>query len=67
MNQYVVDTKIKDGYLTLQNLPFAKDADVKVIVIQKIDYEKLSFNKVRELTKSIKSSLSDDVIEQRNK
>ena len=67
MNQYVVDTKIKDGYLTLQNLPFEKDADVKVIVIQKIDYEKLSFNKVRELTKSIKSSLSDDVIEQRNK
>ncbi len=67
MNQYVVDARIKDGYLSLKGLPFAHETDVKVIVIPKIDLEKLSFATVKNLTKKIKGNLSDDIISVRER
>jgi hypothetical protein len=65
MNQYVIDARIKDGYLSLKDLPFKEETEVKVIVIPKIIFRKLSFLKVRELTKSIKGNISDDIISER--
>jgi hypothetical protein len=65
MNQYVIDAKIKDGYLSIGNLPFKEETDVKVIVIPKINFKELSFAKIRELTKSIKGNISDDIISER--
>jgi hypothetical protein len=65
MNQYIIDARIKDGYLTIANLPFKEEMDVKVIVIPKVNFSELSFEKVRELTKSIKGNISDDIIFER--
>lgn len=65
MNQYVIDTRIKNGYLSLKDLPFKEDIEVKVIVIPKINFEELSFSKVRELTKSIKENIADEIISER--
>lgn len=65
MEQYIVDARVKNGYLSIGNLPFNDDADVKVIVMPKIKFEDLSFVKVRELTKSIKKNISDDIISER--
>lgn len=65
MNQYVIDARIKDGYLSIENLPFKEETDVKVIVIPKINFKELSFAKIRELTKSIKGNISDDIISER--
>lgn len=64
MNQYIIDARIKDGYLTLTNLPF-KETDVKVIVIPKVNFSELSFEKIRELTKSIKGNISYDMTSER--
>ncbi|NCS87678.1 MAG: hypothetical protein AUK34_03400 [Ignavibacteria bacterium CG2_30_36_16] len=65
MNQYVIDARIKDGYLSLKDLPFKEETEVKVIVIPKINFRELSFLKVRELTKSIMGNISDDIISER--
>ena len=65
MNQYVIDARIKDGYLSISNLPFKEETDVKVIVIPKVIFNELSFLKIRELTKSIKGNISDDIISER--
>jgi len=65
MNQYVIDARIKDGYLSIKDLPFKEETDVKVIVIPKVKFRELSFLKVRELTKSINGNISDDIITER--
>jgi hypothetical protein len=65
MNQYVIDARIKDGYLSIKDLPFKEETDVKVIVIPKINFKELSFLKIRELTKSIKGNISDDISSER--
>jgi len=65
MNQYIVDARIKNGYLSIGNLPFKDEVDVKVIVIPKVNFSELSFHKIRELTKSIKGNISDDIISDR--
>ncbi|MBU2447310.1 MAG: hypothetical protein KJ666_17295 [Bacteroidetes bacterium] len=65
MNQYVVDARIKDGHLSIGNLPFKEETDVKVIVIPKVNFSELSFLKIRELTKSIKGNISDNIISER--
>ncbi len=65
MNQYVIDARIKDGYLSLKDLPFKEETEVKVIVIPKIHFRELSFLKIRELTKSIQGNISDDIISER--
>lgn len=66
MSQYVIDAKIKNGYLSIGNLPFKEETDVKVIVIPKVNLDELSFEKIRELTKSIKGNISDDIISERD-
>lgn len=65
MNQYIIDAKIKDGYLSIGNLPFKEETDVKVIVIPKVNFRELSFLKIRELTKSVKGNISKDIISER--
>ena len=65
MNQYVIDARIKDGYLSIKDLPFKEETDVKVIVIPKINFRELSFLRIRELTKSIKRNISDAISSER--
>lgn len=65
MTQCVVDARVKDGYLSIDNLPFKEETDVKVIVIPKVIFSALSFQKIRELTKSITGNISDDIISER--
>ena len=65
MNQYVIDARIKDGYLSIKDLPFKEETDVKVIVIPKINFRELSFLRIRELTKSINGNISDDISSER--
>ena len=67
MNQYVIDARIKDGYLSIKDLPFKEETDVKVIVIPKINFRELSFLRIRELTKSISDNISDDISSEREK
>ena len=67
MNQYVIDARIKDGYLSIKDLPFKEETDVKVIVIPKINFRELSFLRIRELTKSINGNISDDISSEREK
>ena len=61
MNQYVINARIKDGYLSIKDLPFKEETDVKVIVILKINFREISFLRIRELTKSISENMSDDI------
>ncbi len=65
MEQYIVDAKIKNGYLSIGDLPFKEETDVKVIVMPKVKFNDLSFLKVRDLTKSIKDNISDEISTER--
>jgi len=65
MEQYIVDARIKNGYLSIGNLPFKEETDVKVIVMPKVKFNDLSFLKVRDLTKSIKDNISDEISTER--
>lgn len=65
MTQCVLDAKVKDGFLSIGNLPFKEETEVMVIVIPKVIFSELSFQKIRELTKSIKGNISDDMISER--
>ncbi len=66
MEQFVVETRIKNGHIELNNIPFPNDTEVKIITIPKTNLKKLSFNEVQQLTESIKGNLSDDVIIERD-
>ena len=61
MNQYIINARIKDGYLSIKDLPFKEETDVKVIIILKINFREISFLRIRELTKSISENMSDDI------
>ncbi len=65
MEQYIIDAKIKNGYLSIGDLPFKEETDVKVIVMPKVKFNDLSFLKVRDLTKSIKDNISDEISTER--
>ncbi|EDN66473.1 conserved hypothetical protein [Beggiatoa sp. PS] len=60
------DAHIKNGHLELNDLPFSNDAEVKVIIVPKVDLEKMSFERVQQLTQSISGNLSDDIIHERH-
>jgi len=60
------DAHIKNGHLELNELPFSDDAAVKVIIIPKVDLEKMSFERIQRLTQSISGNLSDDIIHERH-
>ncbi|MCF8316582.1 MAG: hypothetical protein K9I71_10675 [Ignavibacteriales bacterium] len=65
MEQYILDARIKNGYLSIGDLPFKEETDVKVIVMPKVKFNDLSFLKVRDLTKSIKDNISDEISTER--
>lgn len=65
MSQYITESKIENGELILHNIPIPNNTDVKVIVIPKVDVDKLLYNKAAELTKSIKGNMSDDIVNDR--
>ncbi len=65
MSQYITESKIKNGELNLHNIPIPNNTDVKVIVIPKVDIDKLLYSKAAELTKSIKGNISDDIVNDR--
>jgi hypothetical protein len=54
MSQIMVDTRVTNGHLKLQNIPLEDDTEVKVIVIPKASLSKMPFQKAQQLTKSIK-------------
>ena len=66
MKPYRVDTRVSNGHLTLKNVPFSDDMEIRVFIIPKIKLSEMSFNKIRKLTKPIKGNLSDDVDAERN-
>jgi hypothetical protein len=43
MSQFVAETSIINGHLELNNIPFANNVHVKVIVIPKVDLSQMSF------------------------
>ena len=66
MSQYTTETKIRKGSVELHNIPIPNDTDVKVIIIPRVDIDKLLYIKAAELTKSIKGNMSDDIVNDRN-
>ncbi len=66
MSQYITETKIREGGVELHNIPIPNDTDVKVIIIPKVDIDKLLYTKAAELTKSIRGNMSDEIVNDRN-
>ncbi len=66
MSQIIIDTRVINGNLELQNIPLEDDTEVKVILIPKANLSKMSFQKAQRLTKSIKGNLSDDIVSERS-
>lgn len=67
MTQFIAETSIKNGGITLHKIPFKENTKVKVVLIPKVDLSSMSFAKARKLTKKIKGNLSDDIIAERDK
>lgn len=65
MSQIILNTRVINGHLKLQDIPLDNNTEVQVIVIPKLDLSKMSFQKSQRLTKSIKGNLSEDVISER--
>ncbi len=65
MTPLIVETQFKNGQVELRNLPFADNTDVTVIIIPKVNWDKLAFHKARELSRSIKGSLAADIMVER--
>ncbi len=66
VRQFVIETRVKEGHVELNNIPFSDETEVKVIVIPKVNLAKMSFPEIRELTKSIKGNLAGDIDVERN-
>jgi len=66
MSQYSAECHVMNGRLELENLPFPNNANVRVFVFSKVDLSKMSFNRLRLLTKSVKGNLSDDIDKERD-
>ncbi len=65
MPQFITDTAIKNGGITLRKIPFRDNTKVKVVLIPKAELSKMSFATARKLTKKIKGSLSENIIAER--
>ena len=57
---------MKDAHLELNNIPFANNMHVKVIVIPKAELSQMSFPHVWEQTQTIKGNLANDVSSERD-
>ncbi len=66
MNQYSVDTRLINGHLELNNIPFSDNTEVKVFIVPKIKLSELSFAKIRNLTKKIKGNISENIDKERD-
>lgn len=66
MSQFVAETSIMNGHLELNNIPFANNMHVKVIVIPKAELSHMSFPEIWETTQAIHGNLADDVAHERN-
>ncbi len=66
MRQNVYDAKISKGCLELNNLPFADEQEVKVMIMPKFTWDEEAINEIRRLTSSIKGNLSDDISAERD-
>ncbi len=66
MSQFVTETFIRNGHLELNNIPFTDNIEVKVIVIPKVDFSKMSFPEIWDITQGIKGKLSGDVAKERD-
>ena len=66
MSQIILDTRVTNGHLKLQDIPLADETEVKVIVIPKANLSKMSFQKAQRLTKPIKGNISDTVTSERS-
>ncbi len=66
MHQLTIETRVKHGQLQLNNMPFADDTEVKVVIIPKVNVEKMSFAKIQALTQPISGNLSDEIIRERH-
>jgi hypothetical protein len=66
MSQIEINTKVTNGNISIPHIPLNDNTEVKVIVIPKVDLSKMSFLKIRQMTKHIKGNLSDEIISERN-
>ena len=66
LSQIILNTRIKNGHIKLQNIPLDDNTEVQVIVIPKLDLSKMSFRNAQRLTKPIKGNLADDIVSERN-
>ena len=66
MTQFSTDSHVLNGHIEINDIPFPNDTEVKVFIVPKVNLAKLSFQKVRMLTKSIKGNFSDDIDKERN-
>ena len=66
MHQLTIETRVKHGQLQINNIPFVDDTEVKVVVIPKVNVEKMSFEKIQALTQAISGNLSDEIIRERH-
>ena len=67
MAQFIAETSIKNGGITLHKIPLKENTKVKVVLIPKVDLTSMSFAAARKLTKKIKGNLSEDIIAERDK
>jgi hypothetical protein len=66
MSQFVAETSVTNGHLELNNIPFANNMHVKVIVIPKAELSQMSFSQAWEKTRAIKGNLAHDVSRERD-
>jgi hypothetical protein len=66
MSQFVAETSVTNGHLELNNIPFADNMHVKVIVIPKAELSQMSFSQAWEKTQAIQGNLADDVTHERD-
>ncbi len=66
MTQYITETKVEKGTINLSDIPIKNNTDVKVIIIPKVELDKLLSDKAIYLSKDIKGNLSDEIIRDRN-
>lgn len=62
---YSVETKIQNGRITLENLPFDDGTPMTVVFVPTLNLEKMSIEKVRALTSGITGNLADDIDQER--
>lgn len=66
MGKNVYDAKISKSRLELNDLPFADEQEVKVMIMPKFTWDDEAINEIRKLTSSIKGNLSDGISAERD-